>query len=91
MVSGESAQIFGALLCPSGVVTSGQTVTVYKHVAGTGGFQVLGTTTTGAGGFYSIVAPALTANSTFYAATVGGLSATRAVKVSPQVTLKGPA
>jgi hypothetical protein len=91
VISGESAQIFGQLICPSGVVTSEQTVTVYEHVAGAGGFTVLGTATTGAGGFYSIVAPNLTANSTFYAATVGGRSATRAVKVSPQVTLKGPA
>ena len=91
VISGESAQIIGQLICPSGVVTSEQTVTVYEHVAGAGPFQVLGTATTGAGGFYSIVAPNLTANSTFYAATVAGRSATRAVKVSPQVTLKGPA
>ncbi len=64
---------------------------MYEHVAGAGPFQVLGTATTGAGGFYSIVAPNLTANSSFYAASVGGRSATRTVKVSPQVTLTGPA
>jgi hypothetical protein len=91
VISGESAQIFGQLICPSGVATTGQTVTVFEHVAGAGGAQPLPATTTGAGGFYSVVAPTLTANSTFYASTIGGRSATRAVKVSPQVTLKGPA
>ncbi len=91
VISGESAQITGQLLCPSGVETTGQPLTVYEHVAGTGGFQALPATSTGAGGFYSVIAPSLTQNSTFYAVAAGGRSATRAVKVSPQVTLKGPA
>ncbi len=91
VISGESAQITGQLLCPSGVETTGQALTVYERLAGAGGFQPLPATTTGAGGFYSVIAPSLSENTTFYAATAGGRSATRVVKVSPQVTLKGPA
>ncbi len=90
VISGESAQIFGQLLCPAGVETSGQTLTVYDRTAGAGAFQVLGTPTTGPGGFYSIVAPSLTNNTLFYAAATSRRSVTRAVKVSPQVSIKGP-
>jgi hypothetical protein len=90
VISGESAQVFGQLICPAGVLTSGQTVSVYKHVAGVGGSQLLGSTTTVAGGLYSVAAPALSANSTFYAASLGRRSPTRTVKVSPQVSLNGP-
>ena len=89
VISGESAQVFGQLLCPGSINTSGQTVTIYGRSAGSA-FAVLGTATTGAGGFYSIIAPSLTRNSSFYAATLGGRSATRTVKVSPQVLLNGP-
>jgi len=88
VTTGESAQLFGQLLCPSGAVTTGQTVTVFEHTAGTPGFHVLGTPTTGAGGFYSIVATTLTSNSTFYASAIAARSATRPIKVAPQVTLE---
>jgi hypothetical protein len=91
LTSGESAQLFGRLLCTHGAVTSGQTVTIYERVAGTPGVQVLGQATTGAGGFYSILAPSLTADTSFYATSATGRSGTRAVHVAPQVTLKGPA
>ena len=86
-ISGESGQVFGQLICgPSSV---GQTVTVYEHAAG-GSLQVLGTATTGAAGFYSIVAPALTTNTTFYSTAAGLKSPMRVIRVSPQVSLAGP-
>lgn len=91
ITGGESAQLFGQLRCPGGAATANQTVTVYEHSAGKPGFQVLGTATTAAGGFYSIVAPSLTTNSVFYAQAIGTRSPSRPVKVAPQVTLKGPA
>jgi hypothetical protein len=91
LTSGESAQLFGRLLCTRGASTNGQTVTVYERVAGTPGVQVLGTTATVAGGFYSMLAPSLTAETSFYATSATGRSGTRAVHVAPQVTFKGPA
>ncbi|HEY4450885.1 MAG TPA: hypothetical protein VGN13_04735 [Solirubrobacteraceae bacterium] len=90
LTSGESAELGGQLLCTNGAPTSGQPLTVYAHVTGTPGSQVLGSTTTGAGGFYSILAPSLTADTSFYASAPAGHSATRVVHVAPQVTLKGP-
>jgi hypothetical protein len=91
LTSGESAQLFGQLLCTHSAPTTGQPLTVYEHVAGTPGFQVLGATATGAGGVYSILAPSLTADTSFYATSPTGRSGTRVVHVAPQVTLKGPA
>jgi hypothetical protein len=91
VASGESAQLFGQLLCPGGASTTGQTVTVYVRSALSGGFHVLGTATSAAGGFYSILAPALAANSVFYANANASRSVTRAVKVAPIVSFEGPA
>src|SRR5664279_969743 len=65
VTGGESVQVFGHLGCPGGTTTTNQTITVYQHTAGTGGFQVLGTATAGTAGFYSTVASNITANSVF--------------------------
>jgi hypothetical protein len=90
VTDGETAQLFGQFVCPSGATTSGQTVTVYEHSVGSPGFQVLGTPATGAGGFYSILAPALTRDANFYARVAGARSATKPIKVAPLVVLNGP-
>lgn len=90
VTNGESAQLFGQLLCPGGTVTSGLPVTVYEHSVGQPGFHVIGTPSTGAGGFYSIVTPTVAANSTFYASAGSSRSATRAIKAAPLVTFEGP-
>ncbi len=91
VTNGESAQLFGQLrLCPSGTVTSGLPVTVYEHSVGQPGFHVIGSPSTGAGGFYSIVTPTIAANSTFYASVGSSRSATRAIKAAPLVTFEGP-
>jgi hypothetical protein len=90
LTSGEAAQLVGQLLCTHGAVTSGQPVTVLEHVAGTAGFQTLGSVTTGAGGFFTISAPSITANTGFRANSATGHSGVRFVHVSPQVTVKGP-
>jgi hypothetical protein len=91
LTSGETAQLAGQLLCTHGAVTSGQPITIYERVAGGPGVQVLGTATTGPGGFYSMLAPSLTADTSFYATSATGRSGRRAVHVAPQVSLKGPA
>lgn len=90
VTTGEAAQLFGVLKCTSLASDITQPVTVYQHVAGTPGFKVAGTATTGAGGFYSFVAPALSANSVFYAVAGGRRSPSRTVRVAPVVTLTGP-
>jgi hypothetical protein len=90
LTSGEAAQVFGQLLCTHGALTSGQPVTVLEHVAGTAGFQTLGSTTTGAGGFFSMNAPSISANTSFRATSATGQSGVRVVHVAPQVTVKGP-
>jgi hypothetical protein len=89
IASGESAQLFGRVKCVGGADT-GQTVTVYEQAAGTPGFTTLGTATSGAGGFYSIVAPKLTSDTAFYASTATSRSVERVVKVAPVVTVAGP-
>jgi hypothetical protein len=88
ITSGESVQVFGQLRCSGS--GEGQTVTVFAASPGTSGFKALGTTTTGAGGFYSFVQSDVTASSLFYASAAGARSATREVRVAPAVTLTGP-
>ena len=89
IASGESAQLFGRVRCAAdgGV---GQTVTVYERAVGSSAFTTLGTTTAGADGLYSIVAPALTSDTLFYASAASTRSTTKAVKVAPVVTVAGP-
>ena len=88
ITSGESVEVFGQLRCPGGS-TEGQTVTVYGRSVGSPAFKVLGTPTTAAGGFYSLVQSDVTTDSSFYASALGARSATRNVRVAPVVTLKG--
>ena len=89
ITSGESVQLFGQLLCPGGS-TEGQTVTVYGHSVGSPGLKVLGTATTTAGGFYSLVQSDVTTDSFFYASALSARSGTKTVRVAPVVTLGGP-
>jgi|CZKG01.1.fsa_nt_gi hypothetical protein len=88
ITAGETVQVFGRLACLGSAATIPQPVTVYERTAG--GSQVLGTATTGAGGYYSLLAPPVNADSRFYVSAAGARSAERIVKVAPQVTLKGP-
>jgi hypothetical protein len=91
ITSGESVEVFGQLRCPhKGASTAGQTVTVYGRSVGSPAFKVLGTPTTGAGGFYSLVQSDVTASSSYYASGLGARSGTRTVRVAPVVTLNGP-
>ncbi len=98
ITSGESVEVFGRLQCP-GTSDEGQTVTVYgrsvgrlalARLLGSSGLTVLGTTTTGPGGFYSFVEPSVTTDSVFAAGADGALSPRKGVKVAPVVTLSGP-
>ena len=98
ITSGESVEVFGRLSCP-GSTGEGQTVTVYgrtvgrldlARLLGSSGLTVLGTATTGPGGFYSFVEPSVTTDSVFAAGADGALSPRKSVRVAPVVTLSGP-
>ena len=90
VTSGETALAFGQGSCPAAGPEAGQTVTLFEHAAGAGGFTAVGTATTDAHGFYQLTTPALTQNSTFYATLASARSASRNVNVMAQVTLEGP-
>src|SRR5262245_35297786 len=89
--AGESTVVFGQLNCPAGVSVAGQTVTVLARSAGGSGDATAGTTSTDATGHYQFTTPALSTNTQFYATTGERQSARKGVRVSPRVTLSGPA
>jgi hypothetical protein len=89
--AGEATVVFGQLTCTTTPV-AGQTVTVFANPAGSGTPPAaLGTTRTDEHGNYAFTTPALQSNSQLYAGADGAQSARGAVKVSPKVTLAGPA
>lgn len=98
ITSGESVQVFGRVLCP-GASGEGQPVTVYGHAGsrpgparllGSAGLTVLGTSTSGPGGFYSFVQSNVTGDTIFSASALGARSIRKAVRVAAVVTLSGP-
>jgi hypothetical protein len=89
VTSGEQVQVFGQV-CPAATNAAGQMVTILEHSAGTPGFKTLGPVSIGPGGFYSFVPPAVTTDTTFYATAIGARSASRQIRVAPQVTLLPP-
>ncbi len=95
---GEKVEIFGQLLC-LGTSGEGQTVTIYGQTGpskgvlkllGSSAGTVLGTATTGAGGFYSFTQADVTDNVTFFARALGARSADKRVRITPVLSLKGP-
>jgi hypothetical protein len=88
--AGESATIFGSLLCPKSVAPGGRQVTFYEHAATTPGFVSLGTTTSEADGAFQLTPPALETNSVFYAVAEGATSARRTIRVTAQITATAP-
>lgn len=88
--AGESALVFGQLLCPEGTSVAGQTVTILEHPAGASATSTAGTTTTDAQGRYQLVTPALLTNTLFTASAAGAQSGHRTVQVAPKVTFNTP-
>jgi serine protease len=88
--SGESALVFGQVLCPSGTSVANQAVTILERSAGTAAISTLGTATTDTSGRFQLTSPALLTNSVFYA-TVQGIQGSHAtVNVSPKISIVGP-
>jgi hypothetical protein len=91
ITSGESVLLSGALLCNKGELGN-QTVTIYQHVVGIGGYNPIGTATTTSTGSFTFTPPSpVVADSGFKAEAEGARSATRVVRVGPQVTAVPPA
>jgi hypothetical protein len=85
ITSGESTLAYGRTNCGSG-----QTVTLYQRSAGSSGFSVAGTGSTGLTGAYQIPTAALEQNTAFYALIGASRSLERRVNVAAQVVLAGP-
>lgn len=96
ITAGEPVSVSGALTCPTAASASGVAVTVYERPTHTGTHKanpitIAGAPTTETGGAYVFGPVTLTSNTAFYAIAGTARSAHKVVKVSPQVSLKGPA
>ena len=89
VTSGETTLAYGQVTCrPAN--EAAQTVTLYQRTAGSPGFAIAATGTTGAHGVYEIPTGPQTINSVFYAAVGSANSHIRPLKVASQVTLLPP-
>jgi hypothetical protein len=91
VAAGEGFTLLGALSCPEAAGAVGETVTLYQKLAHIPGFDVAATTTSEAGGTFSLPQTGLEADATYYVLADGAKSARVAVEVTPQVTLSTPA
>ncbi len=92
IVAGESATVFGQLICRRGAGTEGKPVRLFRHVPGVPGFVLVQTTTTGAGGAYQfqLTGSVVENNGVWHVRARGAESANRRIRVAPQVTFEGP-
>lgn len=87
--AGETAEVFGQLICASGVSVAAQAVTVVQHSLGAPSDTTL-PASTDEHGVYKVATVALQTNSEFSASADGARSAHRRVTVAPKVTLTTP-
>jgi hypothetical protein len=92
ITAGESATVFGQLVCRRHASTEGKTVRLFRHVPGAPGFTLVQSTTTGAGGAYQfqLTGPVVENSSVWHVRSHGAESVNRRIRVAPQVTLEGP-
>jgi hypothetical protein len=92
ITAGESATVFGQLICRHHVSTEGKTVRLFRHVRDVPGFTLVQSTTTGAGGAYQfqLTGPVVENNGVWHVRSHGAESVNRSIRVAPQVTLEGP-
>ncbi len=92
VTAGTSVDLSGALLCGSSPGGAGISVTIYRRQPGGGGeITEVGATTTGTEGTYHLTGAAVEANSIFLARSQAARGTRAVVKVSPRITLSGPA
>jgi hypothetical protein len=92
ITAGESATVFGQLICRRHVQTEGKTVKLFRHVRGIPGYTLEQSTTTGAGGAYQfmLTGPTVENNGVWHVRSHGAESVNRSIRVAPQVTFEGP-
>ncbi|HXB65082.1 MAG TPA: hypothetical protein VNV42_09445 [Solirubrobacteraceae bacterium] len=92
IVAGESATVFGQLICRRHLGTEGKAVRLFRHVPGVPGFVLAQTTTTGAGGAYQfqLTGSVVENDGVWHVIARGAESADRRIRVAPQVTFEGP-
>jgi hypothetical protein len=86
---GESANVTGKLLCPTGTSVAEVAVTAYLHQRKTGTSK-LATVTTAEDGSFQLAPAALESNSVLTVRAAGARRARVAIKVAPVVSLAGP-
>ncbi len=92
VTAGESATVFGQLICHRHVSSEGKTVKLFRHLRGVPGYTLEQSTTTGAGGAYQFMlsGPVVENNGVWHVRSHGAVSVNRSIRVAPQVTLEGP-
>jgi hypothetical protein len=89
--AGEAPALSGQLSCAEAAAAGGVQVQIFERSAGTPGFQEVATAVTAAGGGFTATAPPVEGNSFLYARAGRARSSREAIRVSPLVTLAGPA
>jgi len=89
--AGEALVLKGRLTCAEASEAAGQTVSIFEHSAGTPGYQEAATAITEADGSFTVTPPSVETNSLFYARFGRFRSPRSATRVTPLVTLAGPA
>ncbi len=92
ITAGESATVFGQLVCRRNVKTEGKIVRLLRRVPGIPGFTLEASTTTGAGGAYQfqLTGSVVENNGVWRVRSHGAESVGRSIRVAPQVTFEGP-
>jgi hypothetical protein len=90
--AGESVTLTGKLLCPQAVDAAEEPITIFQRerAHGVSGFSQVAGDNDEADGSYSITVADVDANSIFYASSPAARSKQTVIKVTPEVSLKGP-
>jgi hypothetical protein len=89
--AGQAPVLKGQLTCPEAGEEAGQPVAIFERTAGTPGYAEVATATTEPDGSFSATPPPVDTNALFYARFGRSRSQRVSMRVSPLVTLAGPA
>jgi hypothetical protein len=90
IANGESATVFGRVICPRLAQSAGRQITLFEQSAPKPGFTSVGTAATEANGAFQITPPVFTTNSTFYAVSEGAQSSHRTIRVQAPIAVGPP-
>jgi hypothetical protein len=90
VTAGEPVTLLGQMVCPGATGAAGESLTVYQRERGSGQSE-LATVTTGEDGSYQLTTGPLTSKSVFVVRSLLAHSVRTVVRVTPKVTLDGPA